>query len=117
MRSLRVAGRTLVLLGASVAVGLQIYLRYQSDMRRAYADIEESANETVETSIGTVEYCTQRDGAPVLVSHGIVGGSDQTIQTGESLLETDVHLVGVSRFGYLGSELPDEATPENQTRV
>jgi hypothetical protein len=120
MRSLRAAGRTLVLLGvigASVAVGWHIHRRYESDMRRAYAAIERSASETVETSIGTVEYCTRGDGVPVLVSHGIVGGFDQAIQTGESLLETDAQLVGVSRFGYLGSELPEEATPENQARA
>jgi pimeloyl-ACP methyl ester carboxylesterase len=120
MRSLRGAGLTLVLLGAigaSVAVGRHAHRRYESDMRRAYAAIEESATETVETSVGTVEYCTRGDGVPVLVSHGIVGGFDQAIQTGESLLDTDARLIGVSRFGYLGSELPEEATPENQARA
>jgi pimeloyl-ACP methyl ester carboxylesterase len=116
-RRLRSAALLLGAIGVSVAVGRHVHRRYESDMRRAYAAIEESATETVETSIGTVQYCTRGGGTPVLVSHGIVGGFDQAIRTGESLLETDAQLIGISRFGYLGSELPEEATPENQARA
>jgi hypothetical protein len=53
------------------------------------------------------------EGVTVLVSHGIVGGFDQAIQTGEHLLDADAQLIGVSRFGYLGSNLPEDPTPEN----
>lgn len=101
----------------SALVGLRLKRRYESDMQAAYGAIERAGTKVVDTSAGTVQYQTVGDGIPVLIAHGIVGGFDQALQTGEHLLDADARLVGVSRFGYLGSELPDEPTPENQARA
>jgi pimeloyl-ACP methyl ester carboxylesterase len=103
--------------GATAVVGRRLRREYESDMREAYAAIEDADTESVETSVGTVEYATRGEGTPVLVAHGIVGGFDQALRTGEGLLATDARIVGVSRFGYLGSELPAAPTPENQARA
>jgi pimeloyl-ACP methyl ester carboxylesterase len=103
-----------VALGVATAVGYRAYRNYRADMDEAYAAVDRAESETVETSVGTVEYRTLGCGVPVLVSHGIVGGFDQALQTGVNLFDSDVKLIGASRFGYLGSELPTEATPEAQ---
>ena len=105
------------LLGAvvvSVAVGLTVQRRYRSDVRDAYAAIESADTDSIETSLGTVEYHTVGDGVPVLISHGIVGSFDQAIRTGKHLLDADARLIGVSHFSYLGSNLPK--TPLQKAR-
>lgn len=120
MRVRRRATQVAGILGAvavSIAVGRTVYRRYDSDIRDAYAAVESADTESIETSLGTVEYRTVGEGVPVLVSHGIVGGFDQAIQTGEHLLDAAAQFIGVSRFGYLGSDLPEESTPENQARA
>jgi len=103
--------------GAMLALSHDLYRSYATDIRAAYAAIDEAPTETVETAVGTVQYRTTGEGTPVLVSHGIVGGFDQAVQTGESLLDGDYRVIGVSRFGYLGSDLPADPTPANQARA
>jgi len=116
-------GRRARVVAAVVAVGVattvccRAYRNYRADMDEAYAAVAGADRETVETSVGTVEYRTLAGDVPVLVSHGIVGGFDQALQTGKNLFDTDITLIGASRFGYLGSELPAEATPEKQARA
>jgi pimeloyl-ACP methyl ester carboxylesterase len=84
-------------------------------MQAAYAALDRAA--TLDTAAGHVEYAVRGEGDPVLVAHGIVGGFDQALQIGESLLATEARVVGVSRFGYLGSALPADATPAAQART
>lgn len=118
MSALRRAARAAAVVlaaGAGFAAGRRLYRDYRADMQRAYDRLEGA--DTVETSVGAVEYRIEGEGVPVLVSHGIVGGFDQALGTGQSLLEADARLVGASRFGYLGSDLPPEPTPANQARA
>jgi pimeloyl-ACP methyl ester carboxylesterase len=112
-------GAAVAVVGATAVVGRRLRREYETDIGEAYAAIEDADTRYVETSVGTVEYATrgEGDGTPVLVAHGIVGGFDQALQTGESLLATDGGVVGVSRFGYLGSDLSAAPTPENQARA
>ena len=103
--------------GAMLALSHDLYRAYAADIRAAYAAIDEAPTETVETAAGTVEFRTTGEGTPVLVSHGIVGGFDQAVQTGESLLDGKFRVIGVSRFGYLDSNLPADPTPPKQARA
>jgi pimeloyl-ACP methyl ester carboxylesterase len=111
------AAAAVVAVGVAAAVGRRVYRTYRADMDEAYAAVDDADNECIETSAGTLEYRVRGSGVPVLVSHGIVGGFDQALQTGEALFDGDVRVIGASRFGYLGSELPTEATPEDQARA
>jgi pimeloyl-ACP methyl ester carboxylesterase len=56
------------------------------------------------------------DGPAVLISHGIIGGIDaeEYLATNWRNLEEDYRFIYVSRFGYLGSSLPEDATPRLQ---
>lgn len=100
--------------GVGALAGWRAHRAYEADLRAAYAAIEAADTETLETPTGTVEYQTRGAGPPVLVSHGIVGGFDQAVQTGESLFDGDARVIGVSRFGYLGSDLPTDPSPDAQ---
>jgi pimeloyl-ACP methyl ester carboxylesterase len=67
----------------------------------------------VSTPWGAVEYAEQGHGDPVLVAHGIfhncVGGLFEVRD-----LFTDRRVIAPSRFGYLGSSMPANATPAAQ---
>jgi pimeloyl-ACP methyl ester carboxylesterase len=67
---------------------------------------------------GNIEYKIHRGkGAPILIIHGLVGGYDQGMQTGQTLLPEDQTYLSISRFGYLASDLPDNPTPINQCKA
>jgi 2-hydroxy-6-oxonona-2,4-dienedioate hydrolase len=63
---------------------------------------------------GTVEYARYGRGRPVLVLHGSGGGWDQGVDWARRRLVGDHDVIAVSRFGYPGSTMPQDATPERQ---
>lgn len=64
---------------------------------------------------GTIEYQIHEGrGIPVLVIHGLMGGYDQGMQTGRTLLPGNQAFLSISRFGYLRSDVPAQPTPKNQ---
>lgn len=100
------------------SIFLNLYISYRKSIKKAYNRLEKGESIVVETSIGKVEYYVHKGkGIPVLIVHGISGGYDQAIQTGLDLVGEQKTLIGVSRFGYLKSDLPKEATPKNQSHV
>lgn len=67
---------------------------------------------------GNIEYKIHHGkGIPILIIHGLVGGYDQGIQTGKTLLHENQTYLSISRFGYLASNLPDDPTPINQCKA
>ena len=63
---------------------------------------------------GSVEYARYGRGPTVLVLHGSAGGWDQGVHAAGIRFADERDVVSVSRFGYLGSTLPDEATTTMQ---
>src|SRR5512145_83326 len=106
------------LLFAALAAGavipaIVLSLRYRRDMNAARARLAAVDRHVVSTEWGAVEYAEQGHGDPVLVSHGIlhncVGGLLEVRD-----LFTDRRVIAPSRFGYLGSSMPPNATPAAQ---
>ncbi len=95
---------------------LLIYPRYRRDIRRARQRVA-TGSRTIETPCGTIEYAVAGEGAPVLVVHGAGGGYDQGMDISASLLESGFRIIAVSRFGYLRTPLPADATPAAQADV
>jgi pimeloyl-ACP methyl ester carboxylesterase len=62
------------------------------------------------TSWGDVEYARYGSGPAVLVVHGSGGGWDQGVDWAQRRLSPGRDVLAVSRFGYLGSSLPDGGT-------
>ena len=50
-------------------------------------------------------------GAPLLVVHGAGGGFDQGLEFAGSLPRRGFRVIAMSRFGYLRTPLPDDASP------
>jgi 2-hydroxy-6-oxonona-2,4-dienedioate hydrolase len=90
-----------------------IYLR---DIRRAYNRVSGTAA-VAATPWGNIEYTSGGTGYPVLVVHGGGGGFDQGELVVEALLGDEFHWITPSRFGYLGSDMPEHATWDDQAHA
>lgn len=68
----------------------------------------------LETSYGPIEYAEAGNGPPVLVIHGAGGGFDQGLDIGEKLVRNGFRVIAPSRFGYLRTPLPQDASAAAQ---
>ncbi|HEX8030394.1 MAG TPA: alpha/beta fold hydrolase [Vicinamibacterales bacterium] len=105
------------LLFAALAAGVAIpafgmSLRYRRDLNAARARLAAVDRHVIATQWGAVEYAERGSGDPVLVVHGIfhncVGGLLSVRDY------SDRRFIAPSRFGYLGSSMPPNATPAAQ---
>lgn len=63
---------------------------------------------------GAIEYADVGTGAPVLVIHGAGGGFDQGLEFARPLIDHGFRVIAPSRFGYLRTPLPADASPMAQ---
>ena len=91
-------------------------ITYMRDMDRAYERISGKSS-VISSPYGDIEYKTggSSSGPPVLVIHGGGGGYDQGELIAEVVLDDSFYWIAPSRFGYLGSELPANATWDDQS--
>jgi pimeloyl-ACP methyl ester carboxylesterase len=61
-----------------------------------------------------IEYASVGAGLPVLVIHGAGGGFDQGLEFARPLVEHGFKVIAPSRFGYLRTPLPQDASPAAQ---
>lgn len=100
----------LVVVGPAVL----IYLRFRRESRAGRERLERGGSRIVETSCGPIESATLGEGRPVLVAHGIFGGYDQGLGIARRRLGEEFRAIAPSRFGYLRTPLPDDASPARQ---
>ena len=101
-------------LAAGVAIpACGVYLRYRRDMNAARAHLAVVERHVVSTEWGAVEYAERGQGDPVLVVHGILHNCVGGLLSVRDLF-TDRRVIAPSRFGYLGSSMPQNATPAAQ---
>lgn len=93
------------------AVGL--LFRYRRDMNAARARLAAVDRRVVSTDWGAVEFAEQGQGDPVLIAHGIFHNCVGGLLSVRDLF-TDRRMIAPSRFGYLGSSIPPNATPAAQ---
>jgi len=86
---------------------------YRRDLRRARQRIREGSR-VAATSCGPVEFAEAGEGAPILVVHGAGGGFDQGLDFALPLAARGFRVIAMSRFGYLRTPLPADASPEAQ---
>ena len=70
--------------------------------------------EMVATALGPVEVARAGEGPPVLVVHGMPGGSDQALAMGRSLVDAGFGVIAPSRPGYLGTPLDGREAIDQQ---
>jgi pimeloyl-ACP methyl ester carboxylesterase len=89
------------------------YSAYRRDIGRAYRRIS-TGSEIVQTPVGTIEYAVAGEGLPLLSVHGAGGGFDQGLEGAEPLTRSGFRVVAPSRFGYLRTPLPSDASAAAQ---
>lgn len=72
--------------------------------------------ESVETSYGTITYIDEGQGEVILSCHGLCGGYDQAYDTLAEELDY-YRVIAPSRFGYPGSDVPENPSVENQVEA
>jgi 2-hydroxy-6-oxonona-2,4-dienedioate hydrolase len=99
-----------------VAAGCAAYLVYARDMRGIRARVG-TESELALTRYGPVEFAHWGNGAAVLVIHGAGGGYDQGRLIPQVFGGDGYQWIAVSRFGYLRSVLPDDASTMAQAEA
>ena len=108
--------RHAILLAVAVvlaAAGAFITLAYRADLARAHERIA-GGGALLETKCGPIEYASLGEGPAVLLVHGAGGGVDQVAPFAQEIAARGFRVVTMSRFGYLRTPLPAEATPATQ---
>lgn len=96
---------------AAAAAGAVAYGRYLRDIRAIRSEVERGGT-LVETVAGPIEYAEAGSGEPLLMTHGAGGGYDQGLLVGRDL--GDFRVIAPSRFGYLGTQVPEDSSPAAQ---
>jgi 2-hydroxy-6-oxonona-2,4-dienedioate hydrolase len=110
-KHLPVGAGIVLALGVVVVVG-----SYLLDTRRAYQRVG-GRSTIVASPYGDIEYTVGGSGPAVLVVHGGGGGYDQGELVAEAVLGDGFRWISPSRFGYLGSDLPEGATWDDQAHA
>ena len=104
----------LTVVPASLAVaGALVYRRYRRDLTAAKARVS-SGSKLANTPSGLIEYADVGTGTPVFVIHGAGGGFDQGLEFARPLIDAGFRVIAPSRFGYLRTPLPKDASPMAQ---
>lgn len=85
---------------------------YRQDMAAARAPL--AGSQVIDSPFGPIEFADVGRGPVVLVIHGSGGGFDQGLAFSERLDRDRFRIIAPSRFGYLRSAMPPDATPEMQ---
>jgi 2-hydroxy-6-oxonona-2,4-dienedioate hydrolase len=88
------------------------FTAYRKELNAAAQRLE-GRSQVIDSVHGPIEFGESGDGPPVLVIHGAGGGFDQGLDLGRVFLGNH-RIVAPSRFGYLGTPMPADPSPEAQ---
>ena len=108
----------MIILGIVVVLLIVMEVKYLSWMNKAKARLKtyQDKIKSVSTSYGKVSYIDEGSGEVILILHGLFGGYDQGYDSMKDL-ENQYRIIAPSRFGYLGTDLPDRATVTDQAHA
>lgn len=92
------------------------YILCEIAVNKGYLRLEAYNPNKIELSYGTMTYVDQGSGDVILSVHGISGGYDQAFDAVADKV-SEYRIIAPSRFGYLGSDSPDNPTPKEQTKA
>ena len=109
----RVRSALVVFALASVGATLLIGWQFNRDMQRA-RDHAARGSVLLQTRCGPIEYQEAGTGVPLLAVHGSGGGHDQGMAFAGALAKQGIRVVAMSRFGYLRTPMPADASAAAQ---
>ncbi len=93
-----------------ILVSLPFFFRDISVMKAKL----KAESKTMDSPYGIIEYIEIGKGEPVLISHGTMGGYDVGLIQAKGFMSEKYRFIIPSRFGYLQSGMPADATYEAQ---
>jgi 2-hydroxy-6-oxonona-2,4-dienedioate hydrolase len=103
-----------IIAGSVVAGSLALAgLVYQGDLQRERQRVS-TGSRLMDTRCGPIEFATAGSGPAVLLVHGAGGGFDQALDIVKQLARDGFQAIAMSRFGYLRTPLPADASPAAQ---
>ena len=96
-----------------LAAALGVRSRFERDLALA-AERAAQGSTLVDTRCGPIEVQQAGEGTPLLMIHGSGGGHDQGMAWARPLAQQGVRVIAMSRFGYLRTPRPADASPEAQ---
>lgn len=100
----------------AAGAGVLTYSAYRKDIEEARRRIS-TGRQFFESTCGPIEFAESGNGPAVLVSHGAGGGFDQALDLGRAFLGDGYRIIAPSRFGYLGTPVPQDPSAEAQADV
>lgn len=95
---------------------ISLYGRFTLEMK-VQRDRLENQSDVYSAPSGDIEYARSGHGQPVLIIHGAGGGYDQGLLLGKIFIPQAYEIISISRYGYLGTPLSDNPTPDNQVEL
>jgi len=92
------------------------YILCSIALKNAYQRLETYNANEIELNYGIMTYVDKGDSDVILSIHGISGGYDQALDTIADKV-SEYRIIAPSRFGYLGSDIPDNPTPQEQAKA
>jgi pimeloyl-ACP methyl ester carboxylesterase len=105
-----VAALTGIVVAGTLGLISTVYAKDISKARHRVA----SGSRIAQTKCGPIEYAETGSGPAVLMVHGAGGGYDQGLDFAAPLGEKGFRIIAMSRFGYLRTPLPADASAEAQ---
>jgi len=87
--------------------------RFERDLSDATVRAAQGS-ELIDTRCGPIEVQQAGAGIPLLMIHGSGGGHDQGMDWARPLTQHGIRVIAMSRFGYLRTPRPADASPEAQ---
>ena len=102
-----------ILAFAALVSAAFIAVAYHRDVDAARARVA-FGSKLVQTPCGPIEYADEGTGAVIFAIHGAGGGFDQSLELARDFMPAGYRVVAPSRFGYLRTPLPGDASPMAQ---
>lgn len=112
--------KALIAAGVVVSVTVVFVAATYPGYRRQMAETKSrlaAGSSVLKTGHADIEYAVEGRGVPVLVLHGAGGGYDQGLWIGRLTLGDGYKLISVSRYGYLRSSMPADASIRSQAAL
>ncbi len=97
----------------AVAIAAGTYWRYRHEISGRTKTLEAKSSIS-RTAKGDIEYAREGSGPAALVIHGAGGGFDQGLYLAHEMLDDRYDVIAPSRFGYLRTPVPQDATHRAQ---